>query len=48
MGDGLARHVPLRRGVGPVEILAIRWGRKGRRWLAATDPTVTTDERLEG
>lgn len=38
----------LRRGVGPLEILAVRWGRKGRMWLAATDPTLTTDEILEG
>ncbi len=38
----------LRRGVGPLEILALRWGRKGRMWLAATDPTLMTDELLEG
>ena len=38
----------LRQGVGPLEILALRWGRQGRMWLAATDPTLTTDEILEG
>jgi hypothetical protein len=38
----------LRRGLGPLEILTIRWGRHGYMWLAATDATLTTTEILDG
>lgn len=38
----------LRPGFGPLEIVAVRWGRKGQMWLAATDPTLTTTEILDG
>jgi len=38
----------LRRGVGSLEILALRWGRKGRMRVAATDPTLAPEEILEG
>jgi len=38
----------LRKGFGPIEILVIRWGRHGQMWLAATDPTLTRTEILDG
>ena len=38
----------LRQGFGPLEILTVRWGRKGQMWLAATDPSLTTTEILDG
>jgi hypothetical protein len=38
----------LRKGFGEIEILEIRWGRHGRMWLAATDPTLKTTEILDG
>jgi hypothetical protein len=38
----------LRRGFGPLEVWVVPWGRQGQMWLAATDPTLSTTDILDG